>query len=231
VDDDAVNPEWLALKSVKNTTLGDLVGAYSSAFIGFLNSATNQLEQGEANTNNTHFNKGGPKFELNGSSFDLKGGSVNQTSDAAIFAAGTRFQGSFGAIPFNPVGSSSWFYQLTPSNDNLEDPVLVDEFDNLKHDAYWGLAKADNGDLILSYTMESAIAKATSLIGLQRRNLTDFSALYGSARVLASPVDEFTGWAPSSGVSISAVPEPSTYGLFAIGLLALGLRARRQAAA
>lgn len=132
-----------------------------------------------------------------------------------------------GAATVNPVGSSSWFYYLTGTTIESTGIALVDEFDNLEHDGYWGLAVDTKGDYILSFTMEGILAKVATAQGLARRNGTDFAALYGGVRSLSNPIDEFAGWTPSNALSVSAVPEPATYGLFGLGLAALVWRKRQ----
>lgn len=134
----------------------------------------------------------------------------------------------------NPVGSSSWFYKVTRSSTDSNGIVNVDEFDNLGHDGYWGFTKVDAsvnspyaGKYLLSYTLEAAGVSATTAAGQQRMSFTDYSAGF-LARQLSSPFGEFAGYQASSLVVPSPVPEPAAWGLMAIGLLGLGLHARRR---
>ncbi|MCV2367303.1 PEP-CTERM sorting domain-containing protein [Roseateles oligotrophus] len=231
-----INPNYTSLIGIQNTVFADMTaGAFAGIFFGNLNRGQNS--NGEAgNSFNSHYLEGevsdpGEYLLLNGSSFDVKG---EQAPYFGALAGATGYGSIIGVLPssVNPVGSSSWFYYLTPSDNNSTNKVLVDEFDNLGHDGYWGLAVDSKGDYILSFTMEAHLTSATTAQGLARRNRTDFSALYGGVRSLTAPSDEFIGWQPNGSFgAVTAVPEPSTYGLFAMGLLALGLRARRQAKA
>jgi len=153
----------------------------------------------------------------------------------------------------NPIGSSSWFYYLTipvgplgPSSAPFSDPVVVDEFDNLSFDGYWGMAAnpADN-TFLLSYTLPQAatalnlrirefaasIGRTESTGGFAVRRLEG-----GVALALESPAGGSVlrlgeaGLDLSGGLSVSPVPEPGTWALMLLGLAGVAAFARRRRA-
>lgn len=228
-----LNPRYQNLVNLNNQLMGDLAGGNFASMFGDLNNGLSSSggDSGASNLNNSHFKDvaiAAPEDYLlyNGSSFDVKGtapylGFYIKDLDKGI--------GNVLGNTFNAVNSSSWFYYLTQRNANSTDKILVDEFDNLSHDGYWGLAVDEKGDYLLSFTMEAHLTKATTAAGLARRSWIDFAAAYGEARVLSVSVDEFAGWVSSSNLSsVTAVPEPATYGLMGLGLLILGARARKR---
>lgn len=152
--------------------------------------------------------------------------SFDKVASAGYFAGGRGFsgQGGTGKGSFlagvynvaNEVNKSSWFYYLT--NATGSDVVVVDEFDNLSSNGYWGLALGTDNLYRLTFTQAAAKSgtnSATTDIGLTRALLTDYAAQTGPARLL--DVD---------GAAVTAVPEPASWGLFSLGLLALLVRRR-----
>lgn len=145
----------------------------------------------------------------------------------------------------NPVGVSSWFYKLTPvlttpgtPQDGVEgDPVIVDEFDNLTADGFWGFAKnTTTGKYILSYTLTGSNPKSlvSTDAGRNRLSAIDYSAQSGSARQISFAADDVANlvtenaWA--SAATATAVPEPASWHFALLGLLGVGAAARRKTA-
>ena len=99
------------------------------------------------------------------------------------------YQGFFCAG--NPLGVSSWFYKVMPSllegEIDPSSPVVIDEFDNVNADGYWGLIKDPNSSkYVLSYTLTGA--NPSTLVstdgGRTRLAFVDYSAQSGIARLI-----------------------------------------------
>lgn len=207
------------LEVLTNGDFEQQVGALARDYLTPLNIGTKPF--------NTHVGPGGGlgPYSGNGSSYDAEG-------TEAYFGMNLGALATFGTgcncSMMNAVGSSSWFYSVTRSN-NLDEttPVLIDEFDNLGHDGYFGFAQNPaNGSFVLSYTLAafSQSAAATTAAGKARASLTEYIAS-SSSRLLTAPLGEFAGYV----MPLSPVPEPSSLLLMAGGLAGLVWQRRKRA--
>lgn len=160
------------------------------------------------------------------SDFAVNGSSVNADADPGNGYFGSNSVGLSttlnGNAPFdnsNPVGESSWFYYLTRSGPVQLNTVLVDEFDNLGHDGYWGFLYVDpalypdspyRASYLLSYTLPAYEVAAEEPPAFSR-----------TARLMSFRSASFLELDP-----VTAVPEPGSWALLLLGLL--GLMAHRQ---
>jgi PEP-CTERM motif len=166
----------------------------------------------------------------NSTDFALNGDSYAAESDSGRGYYGEsggltpNFNGSapFGAT--NSIGQSSWFYYLTRSGtSNLSTArVLVDEFDNLGHDGYWGFIKVQGtdaaalgynpdspyvGKYLLSYTLPVYDVRTTAAFRSFAQSIgrTEFSGgmqvgtLPGAAR--AATLEFAAGWVTPLGLA------------------------------
>lgn len=166
----------------------------------------------------------------NGTSFTVKGqpGYFDKPGvNAPLFTE------ALNASITNAVGKSSWFYYVTSSSlGNSSAPVLVDEFDNLAADGYWGLAQDPaTGNFVLSYTLTPALASKLSVTdaGRARASLTELRSGTVS-RVITAPADEFVGMSTLGYCepTVSPVPEPAAWWSASAGMLALAVAYRRR---
>lgn len=210
-----VDPDYTALMGISNTSLRDI-----TSFMGTQFNALNTFQS--LKKNNTHLTL------TNGSSFAIEGeGAYLAGGDSGLnLASGTGLLYNLQDSPyvFNKVGNSSWFYYVSRSKDNDDIPANVDEFDNRGADAYWGLGVDSNGKYILSYTLAPYLTPTSTLQGVLLRKGTDFSAAYGKTRLISVPGDALD----LSFSAVTAVPEPSTWGLMGLGLALVAARARRR---
>lgn len=115
-----------------NFSLG-IGAAQAGSFLSQINSMPAHLPSGNYTVNADSFSR---ESDSGRAYYGEIGGLTPTYNGAATFNA------------TNAVGSSSWFYYLTRSGTgNLaSNRVLIDEFDNLGHDGYWGFVKVENQD-------------------------------------------------------------------------------------
>jgi hypothetical protein len=159
-----------------------------------------------------------------GSDFVVNGSSVNADADPGNGYFGSNSVGLSttlnGNAPFdssNPAGDSSWFYFLTRSGSVQLNTVVVDEFDNLSHDGYWGFIFVDpalypnspyKDSWLLSYTMLAHQAQASvQTASFERERPLSFR------RAVFDVIDPIG--------PVVMVPEPASWALLTGGLLGM----------
>lgn len=209
-----------------NPNYTDMTGMPSTEFLTATQRANtrwyrdlNSLGGGDAANLNTHVSTANgssyhtassPRYFANNGTFY---GKLNPGSD------GSYYGGLFDVT--NAVNQSSWFYAISNASSGA---VVVDEFDNLTYNGYWGLALTSTNTYLLSFTQTAANVPrptGTTPEGSLRALTTDYSASGGAARLL-----DF-----NDPTTVTAVPEPSPSWLLVVGSVALlGWRRLRRTA-
>lgn len=223
-----VNPNYTDMVGMTKAQLQVGTQALAEGWIANLNNPKSTFSE-----RNSHRFGGSSDASINGVSFEIEDWETYFTRKGSGFSAkgnlnlgGEVLAGVF--TPTNRVGQSSWFYKLTTTDDSNK--VVVDEFDNLAGNGFWGLGVSAAGEYSLSYNLA---AKAPGALlsteeGLKRLSTTEYAAGMAS-RQIAFSEDEFVGLVP---LSVSAVPELGSWASMMLGLLSLiGLGQRRQSKA
>jgi hypothetical protein len=168
------------------------------------------------------------------------GSSVNRESDPnqAYFGKTLRTQPlglDFSVV--NALGQSSWFYYLTRSGPEQGAMVLLDEFDNLGHDGYWGFTyvapSVDSpyaGKYLLSYTLQAAGASAAQREFANSVGRSEWGGGFAVTRLgLATTAGQESpalAFEPQRLAAVAVVPEPAATAQLLLGLAGLARLAR-----
>ena len=220
------NGNYTRLVGLNNASLNGSAGNGALRWLGDINTYTDDVLNTSVYRPNLTVEQ---NFAVNGSTFS---------------SLGTKGYFAFGGLDHlfdcncnvtNVVGKSSWFYSLSNSSANDDDKVLVDEFDNLSADGYWGLAiDPATSNYVLSYTLTPSQMRllASTAGGRARAALTEYRAGEAIVNVVA-PAGEFAGYTAPSFAAISPVPDAPALPMLLSGAAAawvLGARRRRPGA-
>ncbi len=237
--DGRLNPSYGALSTLNNANLSVSITPMATTLVIALNGGAP-----DGGDDNTHVRDGlSTNYAANGSSITLKGMSGYFDAPQTEFY---RLSTAAGVPVTNAVGRSSWFYFTLPSSTDDTERVLIDEFDNLTADGYWGLDQDPiDGAFVLSFTIEgNATAAALRLrefaAGIGRTEAGGGWRVRRLHGVAALGLETGAGFsrrsldgaaaAPSLSLTLptSPVPEPRTWALWLAGLAALGAWARQR---
>jgi hypothetical protein len=223
-----LNPNYSNVLGQSNGAMEAALGVYSGSLLRTLNIDSN-------NPDNTHGFGGAENFSHNGSSLTIKGQS-GYWENTGLLLSTWAFPS--GPAVSNTIGNSSWFYFATTSSFDSAETLVLDEFDNLTHDGFWGLAlNPEDNTLALSYTIEGTgltLSQRAFAQSIGRTELNGGFAMKRLSGVAASPMEAGNGFSRrlldggGSVAAVSVVPEPSSWLLMGLGLGAVGWLARRR---
>ncbi|MFG6429493.1 PEP-CTERM sorting domain-containing protein [Roseateles sp. LYH14W] len=219
------------MRSLRSPALAGTSAVLTSTTISTLNGATNADILASTHDTADHGSAVASKDAGNSLTYFSRntsfGDSASGSGDGSCFL-------NFQVCAGNPIGTSSWFYRLTPTLVDPADPaagiddvsVTHDEFDNLGGDGYWGFIKDPTSSKhFLSYTLAGAnpTVLTSTDAGRFRLSTIDYSAQSGGARLIGGLAADDVAFQLGT---VSAVPEPESWGLM-LGGLAMLVGARR----